>query len=377
MAVQRFLRRGRRRRGGRVSSALAGLAAGAGFAYFLDSRRGAGRRSQVVQRAGRVAREMEATVEAGARDLSARARGLAHEARARIESARAPDDVVVERIRARLGRLTAHAHAIRVASREGRVELTGPVLRTEHARVVRGIRMVRGVLDVEDHLEPHDASEGVSRLQGSPAQPGPLHEPPHGYRSPGLLLIAGVSGAYLVLRALLGRGLARIPAGFVGAALIARVLSESEPGRREARRIAARLAGKRAARAREGRLEAEAHEGAWHPEAETRGPARPAGGDGASMLRVTRDIVDVRRWAELRGGRPCRNAAGEITLAFEGEPCDFVIGWDEFEPTFCAGHCVFVYDEAPGSHRFFVGAQEDADRFIGATGGGARAPAPA
>jgi hypothetical protein len=82
----------------------------------------------------------------------------------------------------------------------------------------------------------------------------------------------------------------RIPVGFAGAGLIARVLSESEPARREARRTAARAQGERAEQAREGRREAEAHEGAWHPEAETGG--------------TRREVEEVKSPAELGRGSP-------------------------------------------------------------------------
>ncbi len=91
------------------------------------------------------------------------------------------------------------------------------------------------------------------------------------------------------------------------------------------------------------------------------------------MLRVTQDVVEVRRWAESRGGRPCRDGrSGRLGLAFAGEPCPFPVGWDEFEPAFCASRCVFVYDEAPGAHRCFVGSSDEAHAFVSA-GAGAQA----
>ncbi len=83
------------------------------------------------------------------------------------------------------------------------------------------------------------------------------------------------------------------------------------------------------------------------------------------MLRVTQDIVEIRRWAEAHGARPCRDeATGRIELAYPGEPCAFEVGWEEFEPAFCASRCVFVYDEAPGSHRHFVGGEEEAHAYV-------------
>ncbi len=83
------------------------------------------------------------------------------------------------------------------------------------------------------------------------------------------------------------------------------------------------------------------------------------------MLRVTDDVVELRRWAEARGGRPCRDeASGRLRIAFGGDRCAVDVGWDEFEPAFCAGRSVFVYDDAPSSPRFFVGGAEEARRFV-------------
>ncbi len=95
------------------------------------------------------------------------------------------------------------------------------------------------------------------------------------------------------------------------------------------------------------------------------------------MLRVTRDVVEIRRWAELRGGRPCRDeATGRLVIAFEGDKCVVPVGWDEFEPAFCTGRFVFVYEDTPGVRRTFIGAPEEAERFAAEIdGGGAAAPA--
>ncbi len=83
------------------------------------------------------------------------------------------------------------------------------------------------------------------------------------------------------------------------------------------------------------------------------------------MLRVTDDVLELRRWAEARGGSPCRDAAtGRLRIAFADDPCSVEVGWNEFEPAFCAGRCVFVYDDAPDGHRHFVGGMEEAQAFL-------------
>jgi hypothetical protein len=93
------------------------------------------------------------------------------------------------------------------------------------------------------------------------------------------------------------------------------------------------------------------------------------------MLRVTDDVLELRRWAEARGGRPCREpASGRLQVAFPGDRCAVDVGWDEFEPAFCAARCVFVYDDAPGARRHFVGGLDEAQAFLAA---GAQPAAPA
>ncbi len=84
------------------------------------------------------------------------------------------------------------------------------------------------------------------------------------------------------------------------------------------------------------------------------------------MLRTTQDIVELRHWAEARGARPCRDPAdGRLGLAVPGMPCTAQeVGWDEFEPTFAVTHAVFVYDDAPGARRCFVGSMDDAHAFV-------------
>ncbi len=84
------------------------------------------------------------------------------------------------------------------------------------------------------------------------------------------------------------------------------------------------------------------------------------------MLRVTTDILELRHWAESRGGRPCRDVrTGRIGLAFGADPCAFPVGWDELEPAFFYEHDVFVYDDAPGATRCFVGRADEAQAFVG------------
>lgn len=234
----RARRRGRRGFGGAwLMGGLGVVAAGTGLASWM---RDARRRGALVHGARRALHEAEDFVEAGARDLGHRAAGAAHEARARLASEAPDDDVLAERVRARLGHLTDHAHAIRVRAHDGEVELTGPVFRAEHPAILAGVRMVRGVRRVQDRLDPHETAD-VRALEGA----GPRRRARGAFlpiSSPGYRLAAGAAGAFLVGRALLGRGLLRIPAGLVGASLLGRVLGDAGEARRASVREAAAFA---------------------------------------------------------------------------------------------------------------------------------------
>lgn len=233
--------RRRRRRGGFgrawVMGGLGLMAAGAGLAWTVDPRR----RSALAQRAGRALHEAEGFLESGARDLGHRAVGAAYEARARLRSERTDDEVLAERVRARLGHLTSHAHAVRVSARAGEIELAGPVFRAERAGILSGVRAVRGVRRVRDRLEAHETAD-VRALEGA----GPRRRSRGGalpFSSPGYRLAAGAAGAFLVARAFFRGGLLRIPAGLAGASLLRRVLDDAGQARRTDARESAALAG--------------------------------------------------------------------------------------------------------------------------------------
>ncbi|ACG74981.1 conserved hypothetical protein [Anaeromyxobacter sp. K] len=86
------------------------------------------------------------------------------------------------------------------------------------------------------------------------------------------------------------------------------------------------------------------------------------------MLRTTQDVVELRRWAEARAARPCREeASGRLALAMPGESCPAElqeVGWEEFEPAFSYSRAVAVYDDAPGGRRCFVGGYDEAHAFV-------------
>jgi osmotically-inducible protein OsmY len=143
---------------------LAGAIAGALAASFLDPQRGRTRRARMRDRSGALARDARERIERRLRDARNRAVGRKHELEHADE--RVEDGVLVERVRAQLGRVVKHAGAIRVEARDGAVALSGPVLRAEMEPLLDAVRKVRGVTGIENRLDAHESAGSTPGLQG-------------------------------------------------------------------------------------------------------------------------------------------------------------------------------------------------------------------
>ena len=204
-----------------MPASLIAVALGAAGAFMLDPQQGRRRRALVRDRISRGLREGREFGEAAAKDLRARAQGAAAQARA-LRGGRVSDDVLVGRLRARLGRHVSHRRAVHVEARDGFVALTGDVLASEHPGLVRALRLVPGVKDVEDRLDVHPSAEGISALQGgAPARGEPI-ELLQTRWAPGPRALVGGAGALLVLYGFARGGVRGVAALAGGAALLAR-----------------------------------------------------------------------------------------------------------------------------------------------------------
>lgn len=213
----------------RSTAILAGAGLGAGLMYLLDPDTGRRRRALTRDRLVHATHVAGHAAGAAGRDLAHRAAGAAARIRGRVKHEEVDDTVLVERVRARLGHLVSHPGALEVHASEGVVTVTGPVLRDEVSRLLRGIGQVNGVRDVIERLDVHDEPGNVPALQGGRiARERPLLGP----SSPAMRAITGTAGAAAAAYgAAHGRTTGFLTAA-AGLGLIARAVARPAAGRR-------------------------------------------------------------------------------------------------------------------------------------------------
>ena len=191
---------------------------GAGLMYLLDPQRGRARRARVVNALVHASKAERRLVRKGLRDARQRLQGVSERSR-RVFSEPAPDEVILGRVRSRLGRAIAHAHAhaLDLEVKDGRLILRGPVLTAEAEEVLRCVRGTMGVREVIDRMERHVTPGMIQALQA------------HGRSrervmwTPALQLAAVAGGAGLVgYGALVKRGVEGGLLAAAGAALVLR-----------------------------------------------------------------------------------------------------------------------------------------------------------
>jgi uncharacterized membrane protein len=191
---------------------------GAGLMYLLDPQRGRARRARVMNTLVHASKAERRLVRKGLRDARQRLQGVSERSR-RVFSEPAPDEVILGRVRSRLGRAVAHAHAhaLDLEVKDGRAILRGPVLTAEAEEVLRCVRGTMGVREVIDRMERHVTPGMIQSLQAESRSREKL------MWTPALQLAAVAGGAGLVgYGALVKRGVEGGLMAAAGAALILR-----------------------------------------------------------------------------------------------------------------------------------------------------------
>jgi Predicted integral membrane protein len=203
---------------------LGGIGLGALLMYFLDPSKGRRRRALARDRTVRALSRAGERVGGRAHDLGNRAAGIAARVGSRSGEDQPSDDLIVKRVRAVVGHVVSHPRSVIVASHEGNVELSGPIIAREVEGLLSRVRKVRGVQSVHSRLDAHDWAADVPGLQGaverrSGGGVGGLLERdwPHGMRLAGSAAL-GAMAVYGTRRSWpVGTAL-----GLTGAALLAR-----------------------------------------------------------------------------------------------------------------------------------------------------------
>ena len=205
---------------------LIGAGLGAGLMYLLDPDRGRRRRVVLRDQARSTARRAGRRMNVVARDFSHRAAGLAAKTRHALETERPADDVLAARVRAALGRVVSHPHAIRVTAAAGRVTLSGPILAREVPALLACAAAVRGVTGIENRLTAHPQAGRLADLQG-----GRVFRPAGVRWSPATRMLACGIGTGLMTNCLMRRTLGAATLGTVGFGLFVRGLTNLDLGR--------------------------------------------------------------------------------------------------------------------------------------------------
>ena len=147
-------------------SLLTGLGVGLALMYAIDPSQGRRRRALMRDKLTRLVRQTGEGVDATMRDMSNRISGGINEVYQSMQPDEASDAQLAERVRAAMGRVVSHPHAIDVTAENGRICLSGPILAHEVQPLLRAASGVRGAAGIDNRLDVHEHAGNIPALQG-------------------------------------------------------------------------------------------------------------------------------------------------------------------------------------------------------------------
>jgi uncharacterized membrane protein len=207
---------------------VGGMGVGAGLMYWTDPRAGRRRRAIAQDKVRHALHEAGIGAGVVARDLLHRVRGYVFETRGRFRREEVDDKTIEARVRAALGRVCSHPHALEVSVSLGRVRLGGVILKAEHSKLLSRLRRVQGVLDVIDDLEVHKQPGSHPKLQGGLVKKGDRPEFLQRNWSPAARFIGGLGGGSLLTWGLWRQGLPGRVSTVLGSLLTLRSITNLE-----------------------------------------------------------------------------------------------------------------------------------------------------
>jgi uncharacterized membrane protein len=206
----------------KTRSLLAGAGVGAGLTYLLDPDRGARRRARIRDTVTHSAKVTRHALSAVSRDMLHRTYGTAASLRSPFRHDHIDDQLVVDRVRAKLGRLVSHPHAVEVLATDAVVTLRGPILEREADHLVRAVRHIDGVHGVIDELERHETAGRIPALQGGRPPAVSRFDAFQPRWAPTTRALLGAAGGALIIAGMARRNGRGTIAALLGAGLAAR-----------------------------------------------------------------------------------------------------------------------------------------------------------
>src|SRR5690349_4889047 len=191
--------------------------------YFLDPDTGRRRRALAKDRSVSLLKDADDAISKASRDLSNRARGAVAEARSLLPMGGVSDEVLVEQVRSRIGRVISFPHFLEVGARDGVVTLRGAVLESELANLLPTVSSTRNVSSVRNELRTYREPRDIPGLQQGEIR---RRAAALGW-TPAARLAMGVAGGALALYGG-GRGAIGRTVRFAGLGLLIRALSNME-----------------------------------------------------------------------------------------------------------------------------------------------------
>ena len=211
-------------------SLVSGASLGAGLMYLFDPDRGRRRRALIRDRGNRWSRKTKEFAGSATRDVQNRVIGMGSTVRSWVQpDAPVSDQVLAERVRAKLGLFSRHPAAIYVHVKDGVVTLTGPVLDDEMDGICAAIESIPGVTQMFNRLERHRSSDHVPELQGGREdRPGPRFAFMQSHWSPAARMAGAIMGTAALLYGLRQRTMGSTTLAASGLGLLVRSATNRE-----------------------------------------------------------------------------------------------------------------------------------------------------
>ncbi|HZR27713.1 MAG TPA: BON domain-containing protein, partial [Terriglobales bacterium] len=136
-----------------------GLGAGAITAYLTDPRQGPARRARLVKSSGRLWERAAGHAKKSLLDTQHHLTGISARFHSSLRADEPSGQVLEARVRSRIGRVLSHPRKLHVLCDHGLVTLWGTVPQNEIYQLLRAVKAVPGVKEIQEHLETCGSEE--------------------------------------------------------------------------------------------------------------------------------------------------------------------------------------------------------------------------